>query len=109
MPDPETKAVLLVHLYGQIREYGTMGHALPGRVTAFAGGLRAGTRRVLEHNIYAGSFGTWGAFSFYPTKNLGAKGDAGALVTNFEEIDTRAKKLRNYGTTQRHAACLKRA
>src|SRR5213593_2328809 len=51
---------------------------------------------------HAGGFGMWGAFSFYPTKNLGAKGDAGALITNSEEIDARAKSLRNYGTTKRY-------
>jgi len=51
---------------------------------------------------HAGTAGTWGAFSFYPTKNLGAKGDAGALITNSEEISIRTKSLRNYGTTKRY-------
>jgi dTDP-4-amino-4,6-dideoxygalactose transaminase len=49
----------------------------------------------------AGNFGAWGAFSFYPTKNLGAKGDAGALVTNSEEIAKRVRCLRNYGESAR--------
>ena len=98
---PRTKAVLLVHLYGQVRD-------MEGWVT-FCQTAKIHLLEDCAHahgaawkGKHAGLFGTWGAFSFYPTKNLGAKGDAGALVTNSEEIDTRAKKLRNYGTTQRY-------
>jgi dTDP-4-amino-4,6-dideoxygalactose transaminase len=50
----------------------------------------------------AGTFGLFGAFSFYPTKNLGAKGDAGALVTHSAAIADRARMLRNYGTRARY-------
>ena len=51
--------------------------------------------------IYGKKSGTWGdigAFSFYPTKNLGAIGDAGAIVTNNEEIAARARSIANYGS-----------
>jgi len=48
--------------------------------------------------IKAGAFGHFGAFSFYPTKNLGAIGDAGAATTNDEELYTKIKTLRNYGS-----------
>ena len=50
----------------------------------------------------AGAWGTWGAYSFYPTKNLGALGDAGALVTNDGELAALARELRNYGQANRH-------
>ena len=96
-----TKAVLLVHLYGQLADMERWSkfcrdaniHLLEDCAQAH-GAVRNGQ--------HAGSFGVWGAFSFYPTKNLGAKGDAGALVTNSEEIAARLKELRNYGTRSRY-------
>ena len=98
---PQTKAILLVHLYGQVRDMErwialckkTKIHLLED--CAHAHGAVSGGQ-------HAGTAGTWGAFSFYPTKNLGAKGDAGALITNSEEISIRTKSLRNYGTTKRY-------
>jgi dTDP-4-amino-4,6-dideoxygalactose transaminase len=50
----------------------------------------------------AGSFGSFGAYSFYPTKNLGAIGDAGALVCIDDELAKRAAVLRNYGQSVRY-------
>jgi dTDP-4-amino-4,6-dideoxygalactose transaminase len=50
----------------------------------------------------AGSFGIAGAYSFYPTKNLGALGDAGIIVTSDEDIAQRSRVLRNYGQTERY-------
>lgn len=50
----------------------------------------------------AGSFGHYGAFSFYPTKNLGALGDAGAIVTSDRELHVLAKQLRNYGSEKKY-------
>ena len=50
----------------------------------------------------AGSFGRAGVYSFYPTKNLGAVGDAGMLVTNDEVLAKRAAMLRNYGQSERY-------
>src|SRR5436190_3158084 len=98
---PRTKAVLLVHLYGQVREM--------ERWITFCKDKKihlledcAQAHGAVWNRQHAGAFGTCGAFSFYPTKNLGAKGDAGALITNSEEIDARAKSLRNYGTTKRY-------
>jgi len=49
-------------------------------------------------DVKAGAFGHFGAFSFYPTKNLGAIGDAGAATANDEELYTKIKTLRNYGS-----------
>jgi dTDP-4-amino-4,6-dideoxygalactose transaminase len=49
-----------------------------------------------------GSIGNLGAFSFYPTKNLGAYGDAGAVVTDDDQLAERIRRLRNYGQTRRY-------
>jgi dTDP-4-amino-4,6-dideoxygalactose transaminase len=54
------------------------------------------------HGICAGAHGKVGAFSFYPTKNLGAIGDAGALATCDEAVAAKARQLRNYGQSDRY-------
>ena len=92
-----TRAILVVHLYGKICEM--------DRIMELAG---KHSLKVIEDcaqahgasfkGIKAGAFGHFGAFSFYPTKNLGAIGDAGAATTNDEELYTKIKTLRNYGS-----------
>lgn len=97
----KTKAIVLVHLYGQVRAMLAW--------TAFCEG--AGIHLIEDcaqahlatwQNKVAGSFGTAGAYSFYPTKNLGAPGDAGMLVTNTDSLAERSKRLRNYGQSVRY-------
>jgi len=97
----DTKAVLLVHLYGQIRQMDKW-HELCDRTNIHL--LEDCAQAHLAHSKdrTAGSFGVWGAYSFYPTKNLGAIGDGGALITNSEAIAQQAQVLRNYGQTQRY-------
>jgi dTDP-4-amino-4,6-dideoxygalactose transaminase len=97
----KTKAVLLVHLYGQIGDM--------DRWVAFcsANGLLliedcAQSHLASWNSRVAGGFGVLGAYSFYPTKNLGAAGDAGALVTNDPDIAERARRLRSYGQSDRY-------
>jgi dTDP-4-amino-4,6-dideoxygalactose transaminase len=98
---PRTKAVVLVHLYGQVRAMSawedfchTEGlHLIEDCAQAH---LATWQGRV------AGSFGAAGAYSFYPTKNLGAPGDAGMLVTRIASLAERAGRLRNYGQSQRY-------
>ena len=98
---PRTRAVLLVHLYGQIRA--------PHAWQAFCAerGLLLLEDCAQAHLArwdarVAGSFGSFGAYSFYPTKNLGAPGDAGMLVTNDAALEGQARTLRNYGQGERY-------
>ncbi|WP_026098042.1 DegT/DnrJ/EryC1/StrS family aminotransferase [Kamptonema formosum] len=96
-----TKAVLLVHLYGQIGDMDRwMDLCARANIHLFEDCAQA--HLASWNGKIAGSFGAWGAYSFYPTKNLGAIGDGGALVTNSETVAHQAKVLRNYGQSQRY-------
>lgn len=92
-----TKAILPVHLYGQscdmdaIREIANK-HNLPILEDC------AQCHGSKWNDIMTGTGGTLAAFSFYPTKPLGALGDAGAVVTNDDELADKLRMLRNYGS-----------
>ncbi len=98
---PATRALFPVHLYGQPADTHGIAQAagdlrLPViEDAAQAHGASLGGRR-------AGALGTVAGFSFYPTKNLGAFGDAGALVTDSEEIAEFARLFRNYGSPRKY-------
>ncbi len=98
---PKTKAVVLVHLYGQIREMGEWKAWCEKRRIHLIEDC-AQSHMATQNGKVAGSFGAAGAYSFYPTKNLGALGDAGILVTSDENVAERARQLRNYGQTIRY-------
>jgi len=98
---PKTKAVLLVHLYGQVRQMDAWlafseKHGIELIEDCAQAHLATWQGKV------AGSFGIAGAYSFYPTKNLGTPGDGGMLVTNEENLAQRASRLRNYGQSVRY-------
>jgi dTDP-4-amino-4,6-dideoxygalactose transaminase len=99
---PRTRAVLLVHLYGQVR---AMGDWLSFCHSQGIGLIEdcAQAHHARWHGKSAGAFGLAGAFSFYPTKNLGAVGDAGMLVTDDPDLARRAARLRNYGQSERYS------
>ncbi len=100
---PRTRAILVVHLYGlaadmdAVRETAKR-HAIP----------------IVEDNAQAigatykgtptGALGDVACISFYPTKNLGAYGDAGMIVTNSAEMDARLRTLRNHGQSSRYTS-----
>jgi dTDP-4-amino-4,6-dideoxygalactose transaminase len=96
-----TKAILVVHLYGKVCA------------------MDAIAQIARKHNLYviedcaqshgaklkdkkAGTFGDINAFSFYPTKNLGALGDAGAVITDSEDLAKKISYLRNYGSSKKY-------
>ncbi|MCO1576058.1 DegT/DnrJ/EryC1/StrS family aminotransferase [Crossiella sp. SN42] len=93
---PRTKALLPVHLYGQCVDMA------PLRELAAEHGLAlledcAQAHGARHHGRLAGTMGDAAAFSFYPTKVLGAYGDGGAVLTADAEIDARMRRLRYYG------------
>lgn len=98
---PRTRAVLLVHLYGQLRDMDVwLELAEEMRVDLIEDCAQA--HLATWRGRRAGSFGIAGAYSFYPTKNLGAIGDGGALVTQDEALAQRVGRLRNYGQSERY-------
>lgn len=98
---PKTRALLLVHLYGQISQMDEW-LLLCGEHNIALIEDCAQAHLASWRGAVAGSFGEAGAYSFYPTKNLGALGDAGMMVTNEDELADRARCLRNYGQSERY-------
>jgi dTDP-4-amino-4,6-dideoxygalactose transaminase len=94
---PRTRAVMAVHLYGQVApvdELAAIGEA--GGVALIEDAAQAqGARR---HGAAAGSLGLAAGTSFYPGKNLGAYGDAGAVLTGDDDVARRVRALRNHGS-----------
>jgi dTDP-4-amino-4,6-dideoxygalactose transaminase len=97
----KTKAVLLVHLYGQVRDM-EVWTELCRSEKIFLLEDCAQAHLATWKGTVAGGFGEWGAYSFYPTKNLGAVGDGGALNTRRADVATMAAVLRNYGQEKRY-------
>ncbi len=98
---PRTKAVLPVHLYGQAAEMDRIA------AVAAAHGLKVVEDAAQAHGARcggraAGALGDAAGFSFYPGKNLGALGDAGAVVTNDAALADAVRVLRNYGSRTKY-------
>jgi dTDP-4-amino-4,6-dideoxygalactose transaminase len=103
---PATKVILPVHLYGQMADMD------PILAIARRHGLRVVEDAAQAHGAEykgrkAGSLGDVGCFSFYPTKNLGAYGDGGLVVTSDPELAERLKLLRQYGWRERYVSSVK--
>lgn len=98
---PRTRAIVAVHLYG-----------LPADMDPIVAFAKSRKLPLIEDNAQAigaiyrgrrtGSFGDAACLSFYPTKNLGAYGDGGMVVSNSAEIATRIRTLRNHGQTSKY-------
>jgi dTDP-4-amino-4,6-dideoxygalactose transaminase len=97
----KTKAIIPVHLYGQM--------VSPGELLEFAQCRdliifedAAQAHLAAREGYRAGSFGKASAFSFYPSKNLGAFGDGGMLITNDRNLAEKVRTLRNYGAPSKY-------
>lgn len=93
----KTKAIMTVHLYGQPCEMDTIleiAHKHNLKVVEDC----AQCHGALYKGKKCGTFGDAACFSFYPMKPIGAFGDAGAVITNSDEVDDRVRMLRNYGS-----------
>lgn len=99
-----TRAIVPVHLFGRLADMEA--------IMAAAGGLPVVEDAAQAHGAKrngrsAGAFGALAAFSFYPTKNLGALGDGGAVTCNDDELAHRVRRLSNYGSDRKyhHEVC----
>lgn len=93
---PRTKAIMPVHLYGQMADMSAI-CALAKRYGLFVIEDAAQAHGARWQGVRAGGYGHAATFSFYPTKNLGAFGDGGAVVSNDEALIERVKQLRQGG------------
>ncbi len=99
---PQTKAILPVHLFGQCADFDAftrIQQSHPGLLLIEDAAQAFG---ATWDAMPAGSLGDAAAFSFYPTKNLSAFGDAGLLTTRSSQLDTHARSLRAHGMTRRY-------
>lgn len=103
---PQTKAILPVHLYGQPADMGPiMEIAARHGLVVIEDASQAHAARY--HGKRTGSLGHLGCFSFYPTKNLGAFGEAGAVVTDNPEYAKRVRMLRDWGQEAKYKHVLR--
>jgi dTDP-4-amino-4,6-dideoxygalactose transaminase len=96
-----TRAILPVHLYGQAADLGPI-QEIAGRHGIPVVEDAAQAHGALYRGQTVGAIGRMGCFSFYPGKNLGAYGEAGALVTNDPAVAARARRLRDHGQADRY-------
>ena len=96
-----TKAILVVHLYGQSANMRKI-KDLADRHNLFLVEDCAQSHGAKFDDVITGTWGDIGCFSFYPTKNIGAFGDAGAIVTNNSDLYEKVSMLRNYGSKQKY-------
>ncbi|RXH29761.1 aminotransferase [Bradyrhizobium nanningense] len=94
---PKTRAIMAVHLYGQLAAMPELAAIARARDILLIEDA-AQAHGAMLGGVKAGAFGDAAAFSFFPTKNLGALGDAGAVLTNDDGLAERLRALRNYGS-----------
>ena len=97
----KTKAIIPVHLYGQSCDMNMITKIAKKHNLAVVEDCAQATGAIYKGKK-VGTIGDCGAFSFYPTKNLGAYGDGGAIITNSEKIYLKAKLYRNYGQEDKY-------
>jgi len=97
----KTKAIIPVHLYGNPAEMERI-NQLAQKYKLFVVEDACQAHGAMYHKKHAGNLGDLAAFSFYPSKNLGAYGDGGAITTNSLALAKKLKKLREYGATAKY-------
>ena len=96
-----TRAILPVHLYGRCCDFSPLREfATKHNLTLIEDASQA--HGAVSEGRSAGTFLDAGCFSFYPTKNLGALGDGGAIVTDDADVANELRRLRNYGETRKY-------
>lgn len=99
----KTKAIVVTHLYGRMADMRRL------RELADRAGIAlfedcAQSHGARQHGRFAGAWGDAASFSFYPTKNLGALGDAGLITTRAADVAGRARRLRQYGWERKYVS-----
>ncbi len=97
----KTKAIMVVQLYGQMAQMDRI-MEVAKKHNLYVIEDAAQAHGAMHNGKYAGSIGDAAGFSFYPGKNLGALGDAGATVTNNKELADKVRALGNYGSAQKY-------
>lgn len=97
----KTRAIMVVHLYGQAANMKKI-QDIAAKYNLYLLEDCAQSHGAKFEGKTTGTFGDIGCFSFYPTKNLGAFGDGGAIVTNNEKIADKIRMLRNYGSRRKY-------
>jgi len=98
---PKTKVIVPVHIYGHMADMETIMKVAQKHGLKVMEDVAQATGATYRGQT-AGTIGDYGAFSFYPSKNLGAFGDGGAISTNSEESYKKLIMLRNYGQSKRY-------
>ncbi len=99
---PRTAAIIAVHLYGQLADMGTLQTLATQHDLLLIEDAAQAHGAFDENGRRAGAFGDAAGFSFFPVKNLGALGDAGAVTTNDARLAEQVRKLRSYGSTRKY-------
>jgi len=98
---PRTKAILVTHLYGKCCEMNVINDlAHKHNLKVFEDAAQA--HGAVYNDKKVGNLSDGAGFSFYPSKNIGAMGDAGAITTNDDALVERIRALRNYGSTEKY-------
>lgn len=100
--DASVKAILVVHLYGRLANMSTISEIAKNHDLILVEDAAQAHGAKDEQGQMAGTFGIASGFSFYPTKNLGALGDAGCVLTSDKEIAETVGTIRNYGAVSKY-------
>lgn len=99
---PKTKAILAVHLYGQLCDMHAINEIAKTHKLMVIEDAAQAHGAEMENGYKSGNLADAAGFSFYPSKNLGALGDAGCVTTNNEDLAAVVRKLSNYGSSTKY-------